>query len=48
MTKESLEQQKALLEADLEQAKAVLYRIDGALQLIKRLLAEPTETHDAV
>lgn len=40
MTREELVQQIAACEAEQENAKAVVYRCDGALQLMKFMLAK--------
>lgn len=47
-TREDLEKQLAAFEVELEGAKAHIYRLDGAIQLLKNLLAqdkpEPVDT----
>lgn len=41
---ETLKTQLATTEAELEQAKAHVYRADGAMQLLKHLIAQQTVT----
>ena len=40
ITKESLQAQLDSSERELENAKAVVYRVDGIIQLLKHLLAD--------
>ena len=41
---ETLKTQLTNTEAELEQAKAHVYRADGAIQLLKHLIAQQTDT----
>lgn len=47
MDRQSLEQQLASLEAEMENAKVVVYRCDGAIQVIRHLLTQIDEAEKA-